>query len=270
MFKKNRKIRQNFSYGGNRQYRRPSIFAGKRTTESKEIKVPKYVWKIAFYSVLLIIAVYYFLFSRTFAIKDVMVEGNNLVPSEKISSYIPNGGNIFRFDLSKTKKEILFDNQELSSIEIFRGIPDAIKIIVAEHENKLVWQTGQDFYLVSTQGKVTKKITPEQAGTLPKVVDSKNFPVELGTTIVSPSFIAFIYNINDKFFDTVNIKPTNFEVLDTTFDVNLHTEAGFYVKFNSMRSSQKQLDDLKKVLVAKRDGIHEYVDLRIDGWAYYK
>ena len=67
-----------------------------------------------------------------------------------------------------------------------------------------------------------------------------------------------------------NIKPTHFEVVETTFDVNLHTEAGFYVKFNTMRASAKQLDNLKKVLVKKREEVHEYVDLRIDGWAYYK
>jgi hypothetical protein len=37
-----------------------------------------------------------------------------------------------------------------------------------------------------------------------------------------------------------------------------------------MRSSGKQLENLKKVLVEKRPDIKEYIDLRIDGWAYYK
>jgi len=37
-----------------------------------------------------------------------------------------------------------------------------------------------------------------------------------------------------------------------------------------MRSSAKQLNNLKEVLVQKRNDIKEYIDLRIDGWAYYK
>jgi hypothetical protein len=133
-----------------------------------------------------------------------------------------------------------------------------------------VWQAGEDKYLVSTQGEVMRKITSEDTAKLPLIVDKKSIQVKAGDKIVSPNFIAFISNLNDGFFTTVNIKPTYFEVLETTFDVNLYTEAGFYIKLNSLRSSKKQLESLKTVLVEKRQDIHEYVDLRIDGWAYYK
>ena len=119
-------------------------------------------------------------------------------------------------------------------------------------------------------GSGYKKLEETETYTSPLISDSKNLPVSLGASIVSPNFIAFVTNINDKFFETTNIKPTYFEIPQTTFDLYLYTEAGFYVKFNTMRSSSKQLENLKKVLVEKRDGVKEYVDLRIDGWAYYK
>jgi hypothetical protein len=115
-----------------------------------------------------------------------------------------------------------------------------------------------------------KLITGEEGRGLPKVIDKKNFSVSPGKKLVSPNFIAFIVNINQGFFNAVNIKPLDFEVDETTFDVVLRTEAGFYVKLNSLRSSKKQLENLKLVLVNKRPEIKEYVDIRIDGWAYYK
>lgn len=270
IFNKRRKNNQNFLRGGYKQYRRPSVFGGKEKKPKKEYKIPKINLKVFIYLILIVVALYYVFISGKFAIKEVMIEGNKFVSSDKILPYVQKGSNILFFNSKKLKEQILAENPQIQDVQIIRGIPDAVKIVVLEHENKIIWQTGGSKYLVSTQGEVTKKIEEGDTFTYPLVNDSKNLPVNLGTSIVSPNFIAFIININDKFFEATNIKPTYFEVPQTTFDLYLFTEAGFYVKFNSMRSSGKQLENLKKVLVEKRPDIKEYVDLRIDGWAYYK
>jgi len=257
-------------YGGYRKYRRPSIFKGTELRQKKEFKLPRIPIKTLLWIIVLIAAVYYLFFSGKFLVKDVIVEGNKMVSSEKIAGGISKRQNILLFNISKAKKEILSDNPEIKNVEVYRGIPNAVKIVVLEHEGKMLWQSGDATYLVSSQGTVAKKLEPGETFDLPKVVDKRAVPVQVGSNLLSASFVAFITNIQSQFFSTVNIKPTYFEVDETTFDVNLYTEAGFYVKLNSLRSSAKQLDNLKQVLIAKRDGIHEYVDLRIDGWAYYK
>lgn len=257
-------------YGGYRKFRRPSIFKGTEIKQKKEFKLPKIPFKTLLWFVVILVAIYYLFFSGKFLVKDIIVEGNKMVPAEKISSVISKRQNILLFSISKTKKEILKDNPEIKNIEIYRGIPNAVKIVVLEHEGKMLWQSGDSVYLISSQGAVAKKLESGETFDLPKVVDKRAVPVEIGSSLLSSNFVAFIANIQGQFFNTVNIKPTYFEVDETTFDVNLYTEAGFYVKFNSLRSSAKQLDNLKQVLIAKRDAIHEYVDLRIDGWAYYK
>lgn len=260
-------------YGGYKNYRSPKVFSGSKIREKKSVNFPKIsftAYKRIFVVVIVLFLVGYFLFSPRFSIKEVIIEGNNLVLGDTLKSYIPLNGNIFRFNGAVTKDKILAENPEIKSIQIIRGLPDAIKISVIEHDNRMIWQSGSDKYLVSVQGVVSKKINEGENFNYPTVVDSKSLPVAIGKEIVDPSFVAFVNNINDKFFDQTNIKPTTFEVQDTTFDVNLHTEAGFYVKFNTLRSSAVQLENLKKVLVAKRADIHEYIDLRIDGWAYYK
>lgn len=267
---KKRKNNQNFLRGGYKQYRNPSVFVGKASKPKKEFQVPKINIKFSIYIVIVLVALYYIFLSGKFAVRDVIVEGNKLVSSEKILPYAHKGSNILFINSSNLRKQILNENPEIRDVQIIRGIPDAVKIVVLEHENKIIWQTGGVKYLISTQGEVTKKVEDGETFTYPIVNDSKNIPVSPGQSIISPNFIAFIININDKFFEATNIKQTYFEVPQTTFDVYLYTEAGFYVKFNSMRSSAKQLENLKKVLVEKRGDVHEYVDLRIDGWAYYK
>jgi cell division septal protein FtsQ len=270
MFGKKLNTNKNYLRGGYRQYRAPSVFGGKTPKRKKEREKIKVNYKLILYIIVIILAVYYVFFSGKFVIKEVIVEGNHLVSSERISSYGHKGTNILFINSTKLRNQILEENPQIQDVQVIRGIPDAVKIIVLEHENKIVWQTGGIKYLVSTQGVVTKKIEEGETYTNPLVSDSKNLPVVLGTSIVSPNFIAFVTNINDKFFEITNIKPTYFEIPQTTFDLYLYTEAGFYVKFNTMRSSSKQLENLKKVLVEKRDSVKEYVDLRIDGWAYYK
>lgn len=270
MLHRKRKINQHFSKGGYKQYRTPSVFGGKSKKPKKKLELPKFNIKPVIFVAVLLLALYYIFLSGKFTIREVMIEGNKEISSDKISQYVHKGKNILFFNSSSLRKQILADNPQIQDVQIIRGIPDAVKIVVLEHENKMIWQTGGIKYLVSTQGEITKQVMDGETYDFPVVSDSKNLPVNLSQDIVSPNFIAFITNVKDNFFGATNIKPTYFEVPETTFDVYLYTEAGFYVKFNSMRSSSKQLENLKKVLVEKRSDVHEYVDLRIDGWAYYK
>lgn len=252
-----------------RRYRAPQSFNRIVKNEDKS-SIPKWGFKILFYIIVLCALAYFFLFSPWFKVKEIIIEGNTLLSKDLVIASIPTGQNIFLFNLKNTKKTLLSDFPEIKSAEIYRGIPNAIKIVILEREGKISWQSGDSIYLVSDQGEVVRKITGDEGKDLSKVIDKTNLPVVPGTQLVSPNFIAFIININSNFYDAVNIKPLDFEVGETTFDVNLKTDAGIYVKFNTLRSSKKQLKNLKKVLVAKRQDIKEYVDIRVDGWAYYK
>ena len=261
----------NYRNGGN-QYRKPLVFNGRniKNKQPKKIKIPRLFWKILFYFILLLIAVYLVFFSKYFQINDIMIQGNNLVSEEDITRYVPKGGNIFLFNVNRARSQILTNNSEIKNVEIFRGIPNAVKIVVLEYDNKLIWETNGKRYLLSSQGKVTKQLNEGENFDYPRIVDSKNISVSPGDDLVSASFVSFINNINNNLFTITNLKPVYYEIPETTFDLYLYTDAGFYVKLNTVRSSSVQLNNLKKILVDKRESIKEYVDLRIDGLAYYK
>lgn len=230
----------------------------------------KSIWKPAITILLMLIVLFYLLFSSKFEIRDILIQGNSLTSEQRIKSYIPQNANIFLFNIDKTKKQILAENPEIKDIEIYRGIPNALKIVVLEFDNKMIWETGGTRYLVSSQGRVTKQISDGETFDYPRVADSKNIAINLGDYIVSPSFVSFVINIQNNCFDITNMKPAYYSISETTFDLNLYTESGLYVKLNTMRSSTKQLENMKRVLVSKGSNIKEYIDLRIDGLAYYK
>lgn len=255
---------------GSGRYKSPKIYSAPKNRDKRNFKFTPLLFKIILACLVVISLIYYFLFSSQFKIKTVIVEGNNLLKTEDLISSLPKDQNVFLFSISKNEKYLTKKFPEIKQVEIYKGIPDALKIVIVEREGKVVWQTGTERYLISSQGEVAKKLLPDEESKLPLIVDTKALPVDLGLPLVSPNFIAFITNIDTNLFNEVNIKPVNYEVAETTFDVNLITDAGFYVKLNSLRSSKKQLDNLKQVLMAKRPEIREYIDLRIDGWAYYK
>ena len=202
-----------------------------------------------------------------------MVEGNQMVAKDKILDTIPVGDNIFLTSSDEIITKILNKIPEINDVEVYKGIPNALKIVAVEHNQAIIWKSNNKYYLVSSEGYVYRDVTNEDMlnyKNLPRVEDNDNLLIDRKGKIVSASFISFVQNVQNNFFSQVNIEPDYFFITESTFDLNLKTKAGFVVKFDTLRSSKKQLDDLKKVLAEYRDKISEYVDLRIDGWAYYK
>ncbi|OQA04876.1 MAG: cell division protein FtsQ [bacterium ADurb.Bin400] len=258
-------------YRSRRRYRSPLLSAGRVVKERSRIKIP-WVWALKLAKVLPIFGVVYFVFfSKFFAIQDVIIEGNSYIPTETIAQQIPRGKNIFLFKISSAKINMMRQLPEIRDLAIYRGLPNAIKVVVLEREGRIAWETSGERFLVSSQGEVAKRVmVGESIDGMPLIIDKQNFPVQVGSVLTTASFVSFVSNVYDQMYGVVNLRPTYFEVDETTFDIILHTEAGYYIKFNTMRSSRKQLENLKKVLVEKGGEVHEYIDLRIDGWAYYK
>jgi cell division septal protein FtsQ len=264
------KIGNNFQKKNLERYRRPGIFSPPKQKQKREIRVHWGEIKISLLVGAIITGGYFLFFSDTFKVKEIIVEGNSFLPTEKIVESIPAGQNVFLFKTRLYEKSLLLEHPEIKTVDIIRGIPNALKVVVAERDGQVVWQTGLEKYYLSSEGEVSHLITGEEGSNLPLIIDKKNIPVVSGQAVVSPNFVAFILNLTKTMKDETNISPLRYEVEETTFDVNAITDAGFYVKFNSLRSSKKQLESLKTVLISKRDQVHEYVDLRVDGWAYYK
>ena len=253
-------------------YNQPKIFSpGKEKRQRSKINLAPF-YKILPAVLAVFFLLYLIFFTDFFKISDVMIEGNQITESEVIKKTLPIGDNIFLLSSSQLQKQILEKIPEIKDARVYKGFPDALKVVVLEYSQSLIWKSNQRFYLVSSEGYIYRDVTDEvdKYSTLPRVEDNSNLNFEQRSKITSAIFVSFVQNIRNNFFSTVNIEPDYFYITESTFDLNLKTKAGFVVKFDTLRSSKKQLEDLKKVLAEKRDQIQEYVDLRVDGWAYYK
>ncbi len=253
-----------------KSFRQPKIFSGRKIRSREWPAFPPKLYKPAALAVVFAAIIYLFFFSSLFAVKDIIVEGNKFVPSSEIIDTLSKNENIFRFNFKENKEDLMQKYPEIKDLVFYRGIPNAVKVAVLERDAQIIWQSGEERFLLSSQGEVARKTGSEEGIDLPRVIDRQGVPVKVGAPLVSPNFINFISNVYSSFYDTTNVKPAFFEITETTFDVILQTEAGFAVKLNTLRPSKTQLENLKSILVERRSDIHEYVDLRIDGWAYYK
>ena len=109
--------------------------------------------------------------------------------------------------------------------------------------------------------------------TLPVVEESTNLPVKIGDRVVPASFIGFCSGLIETLPKKSGLQITGMRVPDTTSELYVVTNRGYYLKFDTTRSSSEQVGDLKIVLdtlARQKKTPAEYIDLRIAGKAYYK
>ena len=256
-----------------KSYRQPKIYSARERKEGrKSFDFKKINFRLGTLIFIILLATYALFFSGYFTIEEVIVEGNELVSKDMIIESVDFHKNIFFFNNNYYEKLIAQEVPEIKQAIIYKGIPNAIKIEVLEYEKSFLWKSADKYYLISSQGFAYKDVTDHFSDfeALPLLEDYATIKVLDNQQIVGSSFVAFVTNIDEQIESVANIKPGKFSITETTVDIFMETDKGYYIKFDSLRSSKKQLENLKKVLVEKGDQIDEYVDLRIDGWAYYK
>lgn len=223
----------------------------------------------------IMLVIYWLFFSSFFEVKNVDLKRTSLVDGEQVKKVVMfalnNESNIFLYNGTEIAEKIKENFPLISEVNIQKGIPDTIRIIIIERQPKIVWQTEGKKYLVDEDGLAYLEADVNNAKELPVVIDSRNVPVKLSTKIVSRNFLNFVREMIDKFNPRSGLKIKELRVDETTFDLNILTTDGFSVIFDTTRSAENELDDLHRVL-AHLNGAKpkEYIDLRVEGWAYYK
>ncbi len=207
-----------------------------------------------------------------FDVREVIVSGNQNIQTDEIMGHVPMGTNIFTLNVNNLENSIKSSIPEISQVKIYKGIPGALKIIINENKGELIWQTKGKSYLVSASGVAFREIDPllEEYKNLPRVVDNKNVEVKISSQVTSSMFVDFVRYTFTSLKDITNLEPNYYSLDETTVDLNLYTKNQIYIKFDTLRPAKSQLDNLKLVLLERKNDIKEYVDLRINGWAYYK
>lgn len=232
-----------------------------------------------FYFVLIVIIIIFVLyglfFSSFFKVKNIDVKGANLIDGEKVKKVVifalNEEPNIFLYNSKNIEDKIKENFPLISEVHIQKGIPDTMRIMIFERKPVVVWQTGNKKYLVDKDGVAYLEADANNSKDLPIIVDSQNIPVRVSSKILSRMFLDFIRAMVEKFTPRSNLKIKEIKISETTFDLTIVTTEGYAIYFDTTRDVETELDDLRRVLNhLQGTKPKEYIDLRVEGWAYYK
>lgn len=258
-------------------YNRAAIFG--RTPEIKaDVKIPRWTIWVGISAVVAIFILWLLTAAPWLKVKDIRIEG---VATEETKAEIEKlkGQNILWLSVTSPDRVVTEHQPSIKEIKILRGIPDTLIVKLIEREPSMIWQVNDVWYTVDPTGFVFKEqqINKREDGsldypgtTLPVVVDTKLVPVRVKQTIVRPQFITFVKTLQERLPKELNLRVIRGEVGETTFNVTMVTDAGWNVLFDTTRPLEAQMKTLMNVLESKRADIHQYVDVRVRGWVYYK
>ncbi len=250
-----------------------------RTPENNQgVTIPKWIFLVLGILAALFFIGWFFTQAPWLKVKTIIIDGQATPETEAIVHKLYSK-NILWLSVTHPEATIRKNQPSIKQIQILRGIPDTLRVKLIERQPALIWQVGDRWYTLDETGFVFKQETltkkPDNSyelpvTELPVVIDTKNLPVELGHSIVRPSFIAFIANLKKELEPEAGLTMIRAEIGETTFNASVVTNAGWKILFDTTRPLDVQLRTVKRVLESKRSEIHEYLDVRVRGWVYYK
>lgn len=215
---------------------------------------------------LIVLLIYLLFYSPYFSIKNIDLIGDyNQSSVEYIQSL--NGRNIFRFGSSKIKKDIKEKLPIVKDVKVVVGFPNTLKIFLKERDSELIWESQGEKYLVDKDGVVFAKTDKSD---MKIVKDEKNIPIKLGDKIVSYELINIIRSINVKLPAIMAEEIDHYGIGESLFVINVYTKGQKRVMFYTQVPLAYQLTILDELEKKDKDNIKEYIDLRVEGYAYYK
>jgi len=178
------------------------------------------------------------------------------------------------------KKDLKNRFKKIESADVRKKFPNALLVSIKEKESALIFCHGDDCFVIDKNGTAYSEKDyswPEiRENRLITLRDFGEKSIKLGDEILSPGYLNYILNIENKIRDNLNVEmakeyETPSRVSD---DIRGITAEGWKIFFNQNVDLQKEINMLRIVLDEKvgnekRKDL-EYVDLRSDNKVYYK
>ncbi len=212
---------------------------------------------------------------QIFAIKTVTVKASSRIPEIQLAATKAiaenwRQDNLITFNSDALAAKLRASDPMISSVAVRRQWPSGITLNVILKDPSIGWSSGNQSFDIDLDGTVIGAMPAGSA--LPIVVDGSNLPVNPGQKVVSSKFVAYIQEIVPA-LTAAGVKVTQLQVKDTTLDLYVTTDKGYYLILDTGRPASETISDLKQVITAlaaqKRLPL-EYIDLRIPNKAYYK
>lgn len=177
------------------------------------------------------------------------------------ANYFTVGG----LNLNRTLPE---QEPRIKSVSVSKQFPSTINVQVVERQPGVVWVSAGENWEIDIEGVVIGAASNQPMAT---VLDTANIPVKPGDRVAPSRFVGFVQDVADTLPSQTGLKIEAFEVPESTSEVYVKTNKGYIIKLDTTRSAAEQLRDLAIVLRNLNGKIPaQYVDLRVEGRAYYQ
>lgn len=282
----------------------------------KEKPVQKNKNKIIWFFLIFIILAWILLMFTVpyFKINKLIIEGNKINKTSEIQNHAIQTDN-FKASLIPRTNYFLFKNEALAQeikkqflyekVEVNKIFPDTIKITITEKPATVIFDNGQNYYLLDIDGKIIKKITdinPRQKfipatttvnGNSSTSIQQNSYPDTDNYNLIQKTY-GYLPTIKDgretkegieillekNLIESSNIWAKNlkqqglgevgyFQVGDTNFNLKIFFKnKPWYVLINTDLDWQIQIRNLKTIL--SNNIPLEYIDLRFGERVYWK
>jgi len=269
-----------------KSYRKPY-----RVKRKKSIFLNRLLWLGALFF-FIISAIFYFLFFlEVFQVEKIIVTGEKKVAKEDLGLLVGEKlerkilffktKSIFAVDTQNIKKDILNSFPNISEVEISRGFPDALNIVVVERLGLTIWCQEEQCFLLDGEGVIFDPVRndiPDGVEEIPqkvRIIDRQQNinSLKLGDKVIEKEKLNQILDIESKLRDNLKIPLTALEIISEE-RLNIETFEGWKIYFNSEGDIGWQLTKLRAVLEEEilpenRKNL-EYIDLRFGNLAPYR
>lgn len=220
---------------------------------------------------------YLMFFSSVFSVNQTDVRGTREIKPEVVKGDIEKKldgqlfkKNIFLFDKDSTTRE-LKKTYALKNLKIKKQYPAKLDVTVDEYILELQWLSGGKYYLIDEKGKAVVERTEKKENII-IVEDKKNVPVEVGKSLVTIEFINFIKYLDKNFSESKGGKITKIEINESFNEINVYSDLGFYIIFDTTRDPNQELKNLVTTLSSKEVAGKKlsYLDMRVKNKVFYK
>ncbi|TET84066.1 MAG: FtsQ-type POTRA domain-containing protein [Candidatus Nealsonbacteria bacterium] len=251
-----------------------------RIKKQKSIISYRFFWLGILIFVILFSIFYFLFFSQTFQVEKIIVTGEEKVAKEDLKLLVEEKLEkkilffktkcIFLVNLNEIKKDILNNFPRVAEVEIGRGFPDALNIVVVEKFGLAVWCQTEQCFLVDNEGVIFEEIFDID----PKAFKIKNLALvselKLGDKVIEKEKLNQVLDIESKLRDNLKI-PLTAATIVSEERFNIKTLEGWEIYFNPERDMEWQLTKLRAVLEEEilpenRKNL-EYIELRFGNFA---
>lgn len=228
-------------------------------------------------------------FSTFFLTGEPSIIGMSEVSEEKLRGFVDDQlsgkylwifsrHNFFWVHPRELETKLRLEYPLLASASVTRVFPDRIVIAVTERKRILLWESGEQSYLLDEDGvahESAQALLPENAPYVLTIGDMSNKGVAFGERVIDAKYELFVLQMDELFPEQLGLvlEPRYTTVSHFADELRVKTDEGWEAYFSTDIPIESSLNVLrllfeKELPKAERAKL-AYIDLRAENRAYY-